>query len=278
MRQMTNRKPVAAGVLYPKSANELTEKIEHLLASQAVSKLRDPKVIVVPQGNYDDVGELYASSYNAVKGKKYDVVLILSYADTEFFNYLSIFSGEEYSSPLGSAKMDILMRDELADEDDDIYVSEKGHSTSDPFIELQIPWLQTVLEPGFKIVPLVFGHQTDELCQELDKALSEVLTQRSALIVVCSDMVYTADSKEKTIEQHNASVMETFQGKTMDNFFSRKWKDKFKSGAFGPLYVGKNVAANLGYKIITQLGQKTVKEIRNNNEVWVSYQSMVISR
>ncbi len=278
MRQMTNRKPVAAGVLYPKTATELKAKIAGLLAENPVKAVRDPKTIVVPQGNYDQVGSLYAKAYNSIKGKKFDVVVILAYSNSEFFNYFSIFSGEEYSSPLGSVKVDVMLRDELADEDDDIYVSEKGHASEDTFIELQIPWLQTVLEPGFKIIPLVMGNQSIELCQELDKALSEVLTQRNILVVACSDLVFEGKTTPKSVEKYNDEMMEALQTKTMEKFFVRKWRDNFKAGSFGSLYVGKQVAKNLGMKEMTVFETKSVKEIRSGSESTVSYYSMAFSR
>lgn len=278
MRQMTNRKPVAAGVLYPKTATELKTKISSLLAENPATAVRDPKTIVVPQGSYDQVGSLYAKAYNCIRGKKYDVVVILAYSNSEFFNYFSIFSGEEYSSPLGSVKVDVLLRDELADEDDDIYVSEKGHASEDTFIELQIPWLQTVLEPGFKIIPLVMGNQSIELCQELDKALSEVLTQRNILVVACSDLVFEGKTTPKSVEKYNDEFLDELQTKTMEKFFVRKWRDNFKAGSFGSFYVGKQVAKNLGMKEMTVFEKKSVKEIRSGSESTVCYYAMAFSR
>lgn len=277
MRQMTIRKPQNAGEFYPKTATELKSSIQKLLTENPVNGLRDVKTIVVPQGRFSDVGSLYAKAYNSVKGKKFDVVIVISSTATEFFNYLSIFSGDEYESPLGSAKLDTLMRDELADEDDDIYVSEKGHNSSDPFIEVQIPWLQSVLEPGFKIVPLVMGNQTSELCQELDKALSEVLTQRSALVVIASELVYSGKTPA-FVSKLNAEIVQSIDERKWDNFFNRKWRDQLQFASVGPLFVGRQVAWNLGCKTMTMLGEKSVPEKRESGDVTVTYFSITFGR
>jgi AmmeMemoRadiSam system protein B len=277
MRQMTSRKPQNAGEFYPKAAGELKSTIQKLLTENPVNGLRDVKAIVVPQGRYSDCGSLYAKAYNAVKGKKFEVVIIISSTAAEFFNYLSIFSGDEYDSPLGSAKLDTLMRDELADEDDDIYVSEKGHASNDPFIEVQIPWLHSVLEPGFKIVPLVMGNQTAELCQELDKALSEVLTQRSALVVIASELVY-AGKTPASISKLNTEIVQNIDERNWDNFFNRKWRDQLQFASVGPLFVGRQVGWNLGCKTMTLLGQQQVAEKRESGDVSVTYFSMAFGR
>lgn len=277
MRQMKIRKPMSAGIFYPQKAEILTHSIQQLLESNpSGGGFRDVKVLIVPQGKMDDVGELYAKAYQTVKGRAYESVIVISYADVEFFNYLSIFSGDEYETSLGSIKLDLLLRDELADEDDDIYVSEKGH-TSDPFIENQLPWLQTVLQPGFKLIPLVMGHFSNELCQELEKALSEVLTQKSVLVVIAADLVY-AGKDSKTAEKLTKETLEIVQNRNFDQFFNRKWRSQIQSGAFGPLYVGTHVGWNLGFKTTKILGQKEVNETRASGEVTVSYFSVAIGR
>lgn len=277
MRQMKIRKPISAGTFYPQKAEILTHSIQQLLESNpSGGGFRDVKVLIVPQGKMDDVGELYAKAYHTVKGRTYESVIVISYADVEFFNYLSIFSGDDYETPLGQIKLDLLLRDELADEDDDIYVSEKGH-TSDPFIENQLPWLQTVLQPGFKLIPLVMGHFSIELCQELEKALSEVLTQKSVLVVVAADLVY-AGKDSKTAEKLTKEALEIVQNRNFDQFFNRKWRSQIQSGALGPLYVGANVGWNLGFKTTKILGQKEVNETRASGEVTVSYFSVAIGR
>ncbi|MCA0447502.1 MAG: AmmeMemoRadiSam system protein B [Bacteroidetes bacterium] len=278
MKAVSTRKPIAAGTLYPSDPEVLKAQVTEILNRVKTPAAESPKLIVVPQGSFKDCADLYAEAYSTVVGKHVDTVVLVAYSETEFFNFISIFSGDDYHSPLGSVKIDYLMRDEFADEDDDIFVSDKGHFNKDSFIELQLPFLQVALEPGFKILPIVIGNQSKEFCDELSNAMGEILPSRNVLIVICADMIsdptHPVDEISVLIEDLKVELLEH---KT-DHFFSRDLKNKFQSGAFGPLHIAAKVSQMINYKTLHILKTQTELEKWDNGDHQVTYFSMAYTR
>ncbi len=278
MKTTSIRKPIAAGTLYPSDPADLKKQVTDILNSAGNSLPGSPKILVVPQGSYTDCRDLYASAYASVKGKQVETVVLAAYSETEFFNFISVFSGDEYHTPLGALKIDYLMRDEFADEDDDIYVSDKGHFSKDSFIELQLPFLQTALEPGFKILPVVIGNQTREFCDELSNAMGEILSSRNVLIVLCADMISDPSASPETLSGLIAELEEKIRSRQTDSFFTRELKNKFQAGAFGPLHIANRVSDMTGYKTFHLLNHQTAQEKWDNGDHLVTYFSMAWTR
>lgn len=278
MKAVSTRKPIAAGTLYPSDPAALKAQVNEILNRVKKPAVESPKLIVVPQGSFKDCADLYAEAYSTVIGKQVETVVLVAYSETEFFNFISIFSGDDYTSPLGGLKIDYLMRDEFADEDDDIFVSDKGHFNKDSFIELQLPFLQVALEPGFKILPIVIGNQSKEFCDELSNAMGEILPSRNVLIVICADMISDPASPLTEINSLIETLKTDFQENKTDHFFSRDLKNKFQSGAFGPLHIAAKVSQMINFKSLHILKTQTELEKWDNGDHQVTYFSMAYTR
>lgn len=278
MKVQSVRKPIASGKLYPADPETLRSGIESILNRTDLPAKETTRLIVVPQGPLEDCADLYARSYAVVRGDKFDTVVLLAYSESEFFNFISVFNGDEYHSPLGSLKIDYQMRDEFADEDDDIFVSDKGHFNQDSFIEMQLPFLQVALQPGFKILPIIIGNQSKELCDELAHAMGEILHQRNCLVVVCGDMISEPDVPDYELEERIAKIRATMLDGNTDFFFTRQWKGHFLGGAYGPFHIAAKVSKTLNYKtlnIYRYFSQVEKWEVGNRQ---VTYFSMAYSR
>lgn len=278
MKAVSTRKPIAAGTLYPSDPDALRSQVKDILARVKTPSAESPKLIVVPQGSFKDCADLYAEAYSTVMGKQVETVVLVAYSETEFFNFISIFSGDDYHSPLGSLKIDYLMRDEFADEDDDIFVSDKGHFSKDSFIELQLPFLQVALEPGFKILPIVIGNQSKEFCDELSNAMGEILPSRNVLIVICADMISDPASPAAELSARIENLKKEMLEHKTDHFFSRDLKNQFQSGAFGPLHIAAKVSQMINYKSLHSLKTQTELEKWDNGDHLVTYFSMAYTR
>lgn len=278
MKAVSTRKPIAAGTLYPSDPDALKSQVSEILARVKTPSADSPKLIVVPQGSFKDCADLYAEAYSTVIGKQVDTVVIIAYSETEFFNFISIFSGDEYQTPLGGLKIDYLMRDEFADEDDDIFVSDKGHFNKDSFIELQLPFLQVALEPGFKILPIVIGNQSREFCDEVSNAMGEILSSRNVLIVICADMISDPALPVTELNSLISELKADLQNHKTEHFFARDWKHKFQSGAYGPLHIAAKVSQMINYKTLNILKTQTEIEKWDNGDHLVTYFSMAYTR
>ncbi len=187
MEQMTVRPPAAAGVFYPADPAELAELIDRLLAGVTPESVPGTiRLILSPTAGYVFSHPTAAHAYKLIAGHKYDTVVVIAPSENQRFSRLSIYNGRAYGTPLGDLPIDDTIRQELADEDDDLYVSDLGHVGIEQSLEVQLPFLQRQLGT-FKLVPIVMGEQTPEFDRELGHALAEVLSGRNALIVATSD-------------------------------------------------------------------------------------------
>jgi len=176
-----------------KSAVFATER--EALEEQIVSQLKsaNPELVegeilalIVPKTNLLSAAPVAAELYKLLEGRQYDTVILIAPSQTGAFRRMNICSVNTYSTPMGDVPINDRVRDELCDEDDDIFIDDSGHYHTEG-VDVQLPYLQKVLQ-GFDIVPIVMGDESPEFCRELANAVSEVMYNRRTLIVAMADV------------------------------------------------------------------------------------------
>jgi len=201
------RPPAVAGQFYPADAPILEEKIKNYLesASPGLELALNPKAIIVPHAGYDYSGSVAATAFNQVKGKEIETVILICNSHTDYFPGALIDESDAWETPLGLVLVDHDLAARLVGSSDLIKFNSKVH-TSDHTLEVQLPFLQTVLKDGFKIVPIAFGNTGDDAYAELATALANNLGEND-LVVVSTDLSHYpsyADAKkndELTLEK-----------------------------------------------------------------------------
>lgn len=150
--------------------------------------------IIVPDANLMSGGPVAATVYAALRSAVYETVIVIAPSPLHLddFKRIGICSLDEYRSPLGSVLVDEKVRNELCDEDDDIYIDDTGHFHQTG-MDVQLPFLQSVLE-GFTVVPLVMGSESLDLCKELGNAVGEIMFNRPTLVVACADIQFANEA------------------------------------------------------------------------------------
>src|SRR5690606_24614636 len=74
------------------------------------------------------------------------------------------------------------------DEDDDIFLDDRGHYHTEG-ADVQIPFLQCVLDRDFSVVPIVMGQESPDLCRELGAAIGEVMYSKRAVVIGSADLL-----------------------------------------------------------------------------------------
>ncbi len=181
-----NRPPYFAGYFYPEKPNVLQALIQKMLHS-ASHDFHFPNLhtLVTPHAGYTYSGLTAAYGYNAINGKKYSTVIILSPSHHEYFPGISIYDGDTYETPLGLVSVNLDVSELLVKSSKRIYRGKEGHR-EEHAIEVQLPFLQTVLN-DFSIVPVVMGDQNQVYVEALAESLASVLNDET-LVVVSSDL------------------------------------------------------------------------------------------
>jgi AmmeMemoRadiSam system protein B/AmmeMemoRadiSam system protein A len=151
------RAPAVAGSWYPGDAKKLAARVDELLGKATVPRLGGRvRALVAPHAGLDYSGPTAAFAYQAVRGESRQRVILLGPAHRSGFSGASIPTFNAFSTPLGEIPVDGLAAAALRGlpgfgAHDEAHQGE--HS-----LEMQLPFLQRALQPGWKLLPVLVGH------------------------------------------------------------------------------------------------------------------------
>ena len=237
------RPPAVAGLFYDDSPDVLRKNIDEYLENVKVPKVKGTvRALVSPHAGYVYSGFTAAHAYKMVAGNKYDCVIVVGPSHREYFNGVSIYPGDAYETPLGSIPINNEIREDLLKEESVFISSDAGHR-SEHSIEVQLPFLQTVLG-DFLFVPVIMGDQHRHLCNNLAEAIVRVAKNRNILLVASSDLShYHSYDEAVLLDNRVISELEKFDS---DSFIDNIENHSFEACGGGPIAVVMKSARQLG--------------------------------
>ena len=180
---------LAARAVYPTQPGPLRQHLDALLAEAPADDGPDGEVVglIVPDSNRVSGGAAAARAYALLRGAALDTVLVVSPSHHGAFGRLSICQTDAYHTPLGEVPVNDHLRNELCDEDDDIFLDDTGHYHTEG-ADVQLPFLQRALG-SFDVVPIVMGEESPAFCRELGRAVGEVMYAKRAVVVGSCDLL-----------------------------------------------------------------------------------------
>ncbi|MBP7690865.1 MAG: AmmeMemoRadiSam system protein B [Anaerolineales bacterium] len=184
-----------AGRWYPGDAASLARLVDDYLA-QAPPPAAAARVVGVlaPHAGLLYSGPVAAHAFQWVRGQAFEVVVILSPSHFHADGPVLTSAHAAYTTPLGAVPVDqpllAQIRARLAAALNTPAAAalpalayDREHA-----IEMELPFLQRVLAPGFQLAPLMLREQTAPVAAALGALLGELLAGRRALLVVSSDL------------------------------------------------------------------------------------------
>jgi MEMO1 family protein len=203
------KKPNVAGSFYPADPRALAAFLDDALASAKPPSVDgNIRVILVPHAGYEYSGKVAAVSYALIKGRAYSTVVVVAPSHHFPFNGASVYSRGAFETPLGRVDVDEELSAQLIGKNpyvvDEPRVFEKEHA-----LEVQIPFLQKALS-GFKIVPIIMGDCSLDVCRALAGLLKEAIGERAdVLVVISTDLYHGNDFEEaRVIDEHTLAIFE----------------------------------------------------------------------
>ncbi len=214
------RPPAVAGQFYPAKAAELKQMIMEFLAKPARDKnLGQVRAIMVPHAGYVFSGSVAAYAYKQLQGREVKTVFLLCNAHTAYFAGIAVDNSDAWQTPLGLVAVDKEKASALASASDLIQLNRAVHS-HDHTLEVQLPFLQAVLKPGFKIVPILFGHNQPGIYQTAAEALAKII-QKDDLVIASSDMShYPAYEDANKIDKQTLAIIASATPAELDSHIS----------------------------------------------------------
>jgi AmmeMemoRadiSam system protein B/AmmeMemoRadiSam system protein A len=178
--------PVVAGQFYTDNPNDLREQVDEFInQAKMPANLGDVFGLVSPHAGYIYSGPIAGHSYRAVKGLKYDVVVVIGLSHRAP-GAVAVLNYDAYLTPLGKIRIDRQATAQLAaaadfiETDDDMFRYE--HS-----LEVQLPFIQQAL-PDTPVVMISIGSAGRQMLRDLAERLDAVFRDRRALFVASTDL------------------------------------------------------------------------------------------
>ena len=232
------RQPAVAGSFYPAGAKALARMVDDFLAKEQPAAIEGEIVAAVaPHAGYPYSGPVAACTYAALRGRKFTRVVVIAPSHGAAFHYTSVYDGEGYATPLGAIPVDTAFAQRLAKMHAGIRLSEEGHASvhdgeqaGEHAIEVQLPWLQRVLEGEFALVPVVMGDQSYESSRALGLALARLIQHENnhsrTLVLASSDLShYHTGSEAESLDHKALHALKSWDYFTMArNFGAQVWE------------------------------------------------------
>jgi len=175
------REAAVAGRFYPADPRQLATTVDGLLAAAAAPAPGDPApvALIVPHAGYGYSGPVAASGYARLAPLRSRVrrVVVLGPAHFRSVTTAVVPTVAAFRTPLGVLPVDAGSCTELVKHG--LAVAADGPHTPEHSLEVQMPFLQRTLDPGWALLPIVVGAGGD--LAELFAAVIDETT-----LVVCS--------------------------------------------------------------------------------------------
>lgn len=120
-----------------------------------------------------------------LSSQQFSTVVLISQNSEAPFERISVFAGDEYPAEGHRFQVSASIREELCDEEDNIFSDILGHPNAS--IQNQLAFMSGMDTP-FEVVPIVLGNDRNDLSDELGQALGEVMYGRRLLILALADV------------------------------------------------------------------------------------------
>ena len=203
-----DRPPAVAGQFYPRKPEELRQMLISLGASgKAPMGLKSVAAIIVPHAGYVYSGKTAASGYNQInRHKQYENVFVIGPSHRTDLEGASVYTAGNFLTPLGSVEVNREVGEQLIARNK-MFSSRRDAHEFEHSVEVQLPFLQQMLEKPFRIVPIVVGARTPAACRTLGEALRPYFNDRNLFVISTDFSHYPSYDDAVRIDHITASAL-----------------------------------------------------------------------
>ncbi|MBN2608440.1 MAG: AmmeMemoRadiSam system protein B [Candidatus Fermentibacteraceae bacterium] len=202
------RPPVCSGRFYPADPGVLEAMVDSLLEPRTSTGSGGAVIAgVVPHAGYVFSGGTAADFYSAIRGEDIDVVVLVGPSHQVSFPGFSVFQGGSYLTPLGEVPVEQEISGRLLASHPAASFVPAAHE-AEHCLEVQLPFLQRVLEPGFSIVPIIVGSaDEDQLRFMAELILAEAFQRRILVIASCDLSHYPPEELAREVDSMTVAAI-----------------------------------------------------------------------
>ena len=213
------RKSVVAGSFYPRDPEVLLRQINSFLSKAGTVKIANIRAVVSPHAGYIYSGQVAAYSFKQLQGSEYESIIIIAPSHAEYFDFISLYHGDAYETPLGKVAVDKKRICRLEGASPYMQKTHSGHG-SEHSLEVQLPFLQVVLGEDIQVVPIVIGNQNRKNITILGETLGKLFKEENVLIVASTDLShYHPYDEAVTLDNNIVKIIESFDSQKLISEF-----------------------------------------------------------
>ncbi len=271
------RAPAVAGTFYPSDRSELKELVNGYL--QVEDKLNDDQrliALVSPHAGLIYSGHVAGHGYGLLKNSKIRKVVILAPSHHERITGGTIYDGDAYSTPLGDIPVEKELSAELANKSDFLSLSSKGHGPEHS-LEVQLPFLQSILGDGFELVPVIIGYVNPGMASEISSSITEIISEadEEVLLIASTDLSHFHDQKQANLL--DGLTADHIERMSIDELYDECEAGNCEACGINPLMIVMKTSQQLGASNSKVLKYATSGDVTGDFSSVVGYLSAAIT-
>ena len=198
--QAAVRAPVFSGSFYPDNPIILEHMVSGFIQNADIdgNLIKEGELIgfISPHAGYPYSGPVAGYDFRLLQGLAFDTIIIMGPNHrARGFDKISVWNGGDYQTPLGKIEVDRNLAKAIISADPEIFGCYPQAHRQEHSIEVQLPFLQATLQ-DFKIVPVVMGNYSPDICRKLAETIIQNTRGQRALIIASSDLFYDKPYQE----------------------------------------------------------------------------------
>lgn len=281
--ELTDPRPSPiAGSWYPGKPEVLRKAIEGFL-EQAVAPAFDgqPVGLIVPHAGYIYSGLTAAHAFKVLQGRQFARVIVLSPSHQPYRQPLLTTGHDSYATPLGLVpvdrealkKLNALLYDDGGPELASVR-RDQEHS-----LEIELPFLQTILPEGFGLIPLMMVDQSASLVRLLSAALVKLIRSfpqdENTLMVASSDLSHFYS--ERVANRLDGNLAQAVREFELETFYRHKQQGEMEACGLAPMATVLQTCHLLGADQVSIADYRTSAAVTGDRSSVVGYLSAIIS-
>lgn len=186
------RQAYVAGQFYPGDARELRRMIAAMIAEaerQPVSETSSVWAVILPHAGYVYSGLTAVKTLLPLRGKSFRRVVVIAPSHRYPIRGLALTRFQAYQTPLGTIPVDTEVIQTLAELNDPLLQMGDDSHRNEHALEVELPLLQEMLAPDFKLIPLICGMISLAEAEHLAGKLRQLVSP-DTLWVISSDFTH----------------------------------------------------------------------------------------
>ena len=268
-----------AGQWYPGDPNRLSASVDQFIRNAELPKLDGEVVaIVAPHAGHLYSGPVAGYAFAALRSLKPSLVAVVSPMHYPYNAPLLTTAHDAYETPLGIIRVDqdaVQVLEGMLEQELGYGLSRVRHDREHS-LEIELPFLQRVLEGEFQLLPVMVRDQTHRVTRLLGECLARTLGGRNALLVASTDLSHFYP--QEIANQLDAEMLRCIESFDPDSVINAEEEGRGFACGRGALAAVLWAAKELGANKVIILNHATSGDITGDTSQVVGYGAAVILR